>query len=158
MTRFTDRSRSVLPGTLRPSRAIVITTALVAGLVTGCSSAPAAQQAPAATPTAASATTAAPATSATGPATAPATAATATVVVIKNFLFVPEALTVAAGATVTVDNQDGANHTVIANDGSFDTGNIAGRAKGRFTAPSKPGSYPYKCAIHPLMTGTLIVT
>lgn len=78
--------------------------------------------------------------------------------VIKNYLFAPVTLSVPAGATVMVDNQDSSNHTVTAPDGSFDTGNIAGNATGRFTAPSKPGSYPYKCAIHPFMTGTLTVT
>ncbi len=50
------------------------------------------------------------------------------------------------------------NHTVTATDGSFDTGNIPGNAHGMFTAPSKPGSYPYKCAIHPFMKATLTVT
>ena len=70
----------------------------------------------------------------------------------------PETLTVPAGAVVTVDNQDGANHTLTAADGSFDTGNIAGHATGTFTAPTKPGNYPYKCAIHPFMTGTVTVT
>lgn len=79
-------------------------------------------------------------------------------IAIGNFLFMPETLTVPAGAVVTVTNADGANHTVTAIDGSFDTGNIPGHATGTFTAPTKPGNYPYKCAIHPFMTGTVTVT
>ena len=160
MSRFTDRSRSVLTGTLRRSRTIVITTALVAGLVTGCSASPVATQPPAGpTTTSAQAPSTSPADPATAQTTAPGAAPVATTVIaIQNFLFVPGTLTVPAGATVTVNNQDGANHTLTANDGSFDTGNIPGHATGRFTAPKKPGSYPYKCAIHPFMTGTLTVT
>lgn len=88
-----------------------------------------------------------------------ATASTAAVtVMIQNFLFAPEDLTVAPGATVTVVNQDTANHTLTAKDHSFDTGNIPGNGTGAFTAPTKPGTYPYICAIHPFMTGTLTVS
>jgi plastocyanin len=77
---------------------------------------------------------------------------------IQNFLFAPEGLTVAPGATVTVVNQDTANHTLTEKDHSFDTGNIPGNATGTFTAPTKAGTYPYICAIHPFMTGTLTVS
>jgi plastocyanin len=78
-------------------------------------------------------------------------------IVIKNFSFVPASLTVAPGAKITVINEDQAPHTVTANDKSFDTGVITGGQRGEFTAPSKPGSYPYLCTIHQYMTGTLIV-
>lgn len=67
---------------------------------------------------------------------------------IQSFLFVPVDITVSAGWTVTA---------VTAKDHSFDTGNIAGHATGTFTAPTASGSYPYICAIHPFMTGTLTV-
>lgn len=145
----------VLTGVLRSSRTIMIMTLLLVGFVAGCGSTPTAPSAPASAPASATASTGTTTAAATAPATTPAAA---NAVVIKDFAFVPEGLTVAAGATVMVDNQDGANHTLTATDGSFDTGNIPGRAKGMFTAPSTPGSYPYKCAIHPVMTGTLTVT
>jgi plastocyanin len=88
---------------------------------------------------------------------APTTADSGTIT-IDQFLFSPATITVPAGATVRVDNQDGANHTVTALDASFDTGNIPGKSMGTFVAPRTPGTYPYKCAVHPFMTGTLTVT
>ncbi|MGH3718790.1 MAG: cupredoxin domain-containing protein [Pseudonocardiaceae bacterium] len=90
------------------------------------------------------------------PAVPPASAASATVV-MKNFTFMPASLTVAPGTRITVTNEDQAPHTVTANDKSFDTGRISGGERGEITAPTKPGSYPYICTIHPYMTGTLIV-
>jgi plastocyanin len=78
-------------------------------------------------------------------------------IVMKNFTFVPASLTVAPATKVTVINEDQAPHTVTASDKSFDTGTIAGGQRGEFTAPTKPGTYPYICTIHQYMTGTLIV-
>jgi plastocyanin len=64
---------------------------------------------------------------------------------------------VAPGGTVRVVNNDSAPHTATARNRSFDTGTIAGGATGSFTAPSQPGTYQFFCAVHPSMTGTLIV-
>lgn len=46
---------------------------------------------------------------------------------------------------------------MTADDKSFDSGTISGGQRGEVTAPSKPGSYPYICTIHPYMKSTLIV-
>ncbi|WP_232248533.1 cupredoxin domain-containing protein [Streptacidiphilus rugosus] len=79
-------------------------------------------------------------------------------ITISNFAFQPGDLTVAPGATVTVVNHDSTAHTVTASGGGgFDTGHINGGASGTFTAPTKPGSYPYICTIHQFMHGTLTV-
>ncbi len=78
-------------------------------------------------------------------------------IVIKNFVFVPAAITVAPGTVVMVDNQDTAPHTVTAEDQGFDTGNLDGNQRGSVTAPDQPGEYPYICDIHQYMKGTLIV-
>lgn len=91
-----------------------------------------------------------------GPAAA-APVVTATLV-ISGFDFSPGSLVVPAGATVEVDNRDGVIHTVTALDGSFDTGEIAAHGPGRFTAPLRPGLYPYRDAVLPVMSGTLVVT
>ena len=79
-------------------------------------------------------------------------------IIIKNFQFSPSELTVAPGTKVTVKNEDGASHTVTSDQShAFDTGNVAGGGTSTFTAPSKPGSYPYHCTIHQFMHGTLTV-
>jgi plastocyanin len=81
--------------------------------------------------------------------------AAATTLEINGFQF--SSIRVAPGATVTVVNNDSAPHTATAKDGSFDTDTIPAGSTGSFTAPTEPGSHPFFCAIHPRMTGTLIV-
>jgi plastocyanin len=76
---------------------------------------------------------------------------------ISDFKFSPASVTVKPGVRVTVSNEDSATHTVTADDGhSFDTGDIA-QGQLHTISISKPGSYPYHCAIHPFMHGTLVV-
>lgn len=103
---------------------------------------------------ASSSTTAAPA--ASGSSAAPAAAGATDAITIKNFAF--NAAKVKAGATVVVMNTDGTAHTVTADDKSFDTKRIEGNAKAMFTAPTKPGTYAFHCAIHDYMKGSLIVS
>lgn len=69
------------------------------------------------------------------------------------------ALTVKPGQKVTVTNKDTVAHTLTDKATHlFDTGNIPGNGgTGTFTAPTKPGSYPFGCTYHPDMAGTLIV-
>lgn len=78
-------------------------------------------------------------------------------VVIKDFKFEPANVKVAPGAKVTVKNEDSAAHTLTADDRSFDTGNIEGKAQKDITA-SKPGQVSYKCDIHQYMTGVIQVS
>lgn len=63
--------------------------------------------------------------------------------------------TATAGTTVTVSNTDNVDHTVTGD--GFDV-TIVGNETQRFTAPRSPGSYPFRCRIHPSMTGVLTVT
>jgi plastocyanin len=87
------------------------------------------------------------------------TSTAANQVVIKNFAFTPATLTVRAGATVTVMNQDSTAHTLTATGAKeFDTGSIAPGKSATFTAPAKAGSYSYSCTIHPFMKGSLTVS
>jgi plastocyanin len=62
-----------------------------------------------------------------------------------------------AGGEVTFENRDDAPHTLTADDGAFDTGNVAGGSSATITAPSEPGEHTFHCEIHPSMTGTLTV-
>jgi plastocyanin len=56
-----------------------------------------------------------------------------------------------------VANLDAAQHTLTADDGSFNTEGIDGGAITSMTAPDAPGTYAFVCRIHPSMTGTLTV-
>lgn len=79
-------------------------------------------------------------------------------IMIKNFAFTGPA-SVKAGSTVTVMNEDSEAHTVTADSssGGFDVTVPAGATK-TFTAPTKPGTYPYHCNYHSNMHGTLRVS
>jgi plastocyanin len=82
----------------------------------------------------------------------------ATTITIKNFMFSPMDVTVSPGATVTVVNKDSVAHTVTGSSGGFNTGDVQPGQSKTFTAPDKPGTYPYICSIHQYMTGTLTVS
>ncbi len=75
---------------------------------------------------------------------------------ISGFSFSPRDLTVAAGDTVTWTNSDAQAHTASATDGSWDTGNLGNGASGTVTFATA-GSFPYRCDIHPDMTGSITV-
>ena len=67
-------------------------------------------------------------------------------------------ISVKAGATVTVKNDGPSTHTVTADNGEFNTGDVSPGSTKTFTAPTKPGVYKFHCSIHASMTGTLTVT
>ena len=77
-------------------------------------------------------------------------------VVIQNFVYTPGRIVVTAGTPITVTNADGTKHTLTADNGSFDTGDLAGGGHGSVTIAA-PGKYAYHCAIHNYMTGTIEV-
>jgi plastocyanin len=79
----------------------------------------------------------------------------ASTITIKGFAFTtPDS--VSPGASITVDNKDGTAHTVTSDTGkAFDDAAPSGTST--FSAPTKPGSYPFHCNIHPEMHGTLVV-
>jgi len=119
------------------------------------STAPATSAAPAAETSAAAApATDAPAPSAAAPASSTGGAEAPTIMII-DFTF-PADTSVAAGSTVTIQNNDSAAHTVTAADGSFDV-EIAGGGSAEFTAPAA-GSYAFACNFHATMQATLTVT
>lgn len=62
--------------------------------------------------------------------------------------------TVASAGVVTWTDVSGV-HTVTATDGSFDSGPLEPGQTFRATLAS--GAYPYVCAFHPSMRGTLVV-
>ncbi|MGO4190138.1 cupredoxin domain-containing protein [Arthrobacter sp. YAF17] len=80
----------------------------------------------------------------------------AAAITIKDFAF-GNPLTVSPGATVTVTNQDTAEHTVTADQGQAFDVEVKGGGTATFTAPSQPGTYEFHCTYHPNMHGTLTV-
>jgi len=86
----------------------------------------------------------------------PAAAAAANQVVIENFSFAPATLTVKAGTKVTWINRDDVPHTVNENDKRFKSGPMDTDDQFSYTF-SAPGTFNYFCALHPKMTGQIIV-
>lgn len=77
---------------------------------------------------------------------------------IQNFAFGPNAITVKAGTTVTWTNLDSAAHTVTADDGSFDSGQIVQNQTFSHIF-NTPGTVTYHCSNHPGMAqATVMVT
>ena len=89
-------------------------------------------------------------------ASAPKPAAAGATVAIEAFAFTPPTLTATVGRSVRWENHDPAEHTVTAEDGSFDSGTMARGATFERTFDS-PGEYRYICALHPGMTGRVVV-
>lgn len=88
---------------------------------------------------------------------------------VADYSFTPGTLTVKVGTTVTWTNSGSVSHTVSADDGSWGGGPLAGTAPDMYgngggvggsyaRAFTAAGTFPYHCAIHPSMTGTVTVT
>jgi len=75
---------------------------------------------------------------------------------VQDFSFAPASLTVSVGTTVTFTNSGAVTHTVTADAGGFDSGNLTAGSAFQFTFNS-PGTFAYHCAIHPSMTATIRV-
>jgi Icc protein len=91
------------------------------------------------------------------PAAATDTAGSATTIKIDNFAFTPPSTTVPAGTTITWVNADDVPHKIVSTDGKFTASppvDTNDRYAFRFT---QPGRYEYFCAIHPKMTGVIVV-
>jgi plastocyanin len=84
-------------------------------------------------------------------------AATGAAVSIDDFAFSPAALTVTAGTTVTWTNNQGVTHTVTADDGSWDSGDLATGETFTHTFDTA-GTFAYHCAIHPTMKASVVVS
>ena len=68
----------------------------------------------------------------------------------------PFTVSLAAGGTVKWGNDDGENHTVTADDVSFDSGPLGGGDTFSHTFVAL-GTVTYHCSIHPSMVGTITV-
>lgn len=86
------------------------------------------------------------------------TAAPTGAIQIKDFLYVPDPVTVKAGVKIAVSNADTAPHTLTEKSASpaFASGTIRGKASGSVTF-TKPGTFTYYCEFHATMKGTVTV-
>ena len=75
---------------------------------------------------------------------------------IDNFVFGPQAITVAVGTTVTWTNSDDIPHTAVSTDGVFKSKVMDTDEKFSYTF-TKVGTYSYYCSVHPKMTGQVVV-
>jgi plastocyanin len=76
----------------------------------------------------------------------------------EDFAFDPKDASVAAGGKVTVTNRGQAPHTLTLDDQPLNTGMIQSGAAADLTAPDRPGSYSFRCTVHPArMRGVLVV-
>ena len=75
-------------------------------------------------------------------------------VAIAGFAFTPGDVTITAGETVTWSNRDATAHT--ATGGGFDTERLDPGQTASITFHDA-GTFRYACAIHPQMTGTVVV-
>ena len=85
------------------------------------------------------------------------TAATVTVNITASSgaqSFNPNPAAMATTGTVAWMNRDGAVHRIVANDGSFDSGDIVPGATSRAITPPAAGTN-YHCSIHPTMIGAI---
>lgn len=75
-------------------------------------------------------------------------------VLIKNFAFNPQTITVTVGTNVTWVNEDSAPHTIKSD--NFNSEYLNTEDSFKFTF-NNAGTYDYICGIHPAMKGRVIV-
>jgi plastocyanin len=92
-----------------------------------------------------------------GGAAAASTAPNQASVSMQDLKFVEPEVSVAPGGEVTWKNDGKAPHTATFDDVQLDTGTVQPGAKGKLTAPDKPGSYSYKCTVHPAAMRAVLV-
>ena len=91
------------------------------------------------------------------PAAASDSAGTATTIKIDNFAFTPPTSTVPAGATVTWVNADDVPHKIVSADGKFPPSPALDTNERYAFRFAQAGRYEYFCALHPKMTGAIVV-
>jgi plastocyanin len=78
-------------------------------------------------------------------------------IVIKDFHFSPETLTVRSGEKITWINRDEEPHTVVSVEKQFKKSSALDTDQEFTITAGAPGTYTYFCSVHPKMTGTIVV-
>lgn len=87
----------------------------------------------------------------------PPTPVATTNVTLKSLAFIPSAIQVTPGATVQFTNDDGITHNVTFSSGAITGVKDFSSGTQAVVMPIAPGTYAFKCTIHPQMTGTVLV-
>jgi plastocyanin len=78
-------------------------------------------------------------------------------IVIRNFHFDPQVLTVRSGEKITWINRDEEPHTVVSVENQFKKSGPLDTDQEFTITAGAPGTYTYYCSVHPKMTGTIVV-
>ena len=78
-------------------------------------------------------------------------------IVIKDFHFSPQTLTVKSGEKITWINRDEEPHTVVSVEKQFKKSPPLDTDQEFTVTAGSPGTYTYFCSVHPKMTGTIVV-
>jgi plastocyanin len=78
-------------------------------------------------------------------------------VMIDNFTFGPQTLTVKAGTTVTWTNKDDIPHGIGATNNAFPKSKALDTDDSYSFTFATPGTYQYFCYLHPKMVGSIVV-
>ncbi len=78
-------------------------------------------------------------------------------VAIDNFAFTPATITVERGTPLTWINRDDVPHLVTSSDHKFAPSKVLDTGQQFSTTFGKSGTYDYFCALHPQMTGRVVV-
>lgn len=76
------------------------------------------------------------------------------IVEIRKFTFAPSEPEIAAGSTVAFVNLDLVAHTATGD--AFDTGTLRKGERAEIAFP-EPGTFAYRCKLHPHMKGRIVV-
>lgn len=75
---------------------------------------------------------------------------------IQNMAFSPSSVTIKANTTITWTNRDAVIHNVTSDSGWFSSGDIAAGAS--FSQQcNTPGTFTYRCSVHPTERGRVTV-
>jgi plastocyanin len=75
-----------------------------------------------------------------------------------DFAFDPSDVSVAAGGSIELTNEDDTKHSLTAEEAGIDQDVDAGSSTTVDVGDAEPGSYDFICKYHPDMTGTLEIT
>jgi plastocyanin len=78
-------------------------------------------------------------------------------VIIENFTFSPDTLTVPVGTEVTWENRDDIPHTVTSNDKTTFASSLLDTGDTFTFTFNAAGTFDYFCSVHPMMTAKVIV-